>query len=137
VRLNETFVDTSAIYALIDASDTHHVPAKNSFEELVGRTDGVAVTHNYVVAESAALVQARLGHTHLRHLSDLVDFITVYFVDQTLHRTAWQVFVGSGRRDVSFVDSVSFSFMRDQHIDEAFVFDRHFTEQGFNVLPAR
>lgn len=133
--MSETFLDTSALYALLDADDSHHDAARGAFEELAG-ADSILVTHNYVVVESAALVKARLGHEHLRHLSDLIDLAEVSFVDAALHETARQVFAASARR-VSFVDSVSFTFMRRCRVDAAFTFDRHFTDQGFDIVPGR
>jgi len=40
----------------------------------------------------------------------------------------------AGRRQLSLVDCVSFLTMRRLNLKMAFAFDRHFTEQGFEVL---
>ena len=52
------FVDTSALYALLDRADPNHGPAANVFPPLL--RDGL-VTHNYVVVESLALLDRRCG----------------------------------------------------------------------------
>jgi predicted nucleic acid-binding protein len=54
------FVDTSAFLAVLDADDTHHPAARHVWEELL--TEGTSlVCHNYVLVETLALVQNRLG----------------------------------------------------------------------------
>ncbi len=37
---------------------------------------------------------------------------------------------------LSLVDWTSFEMMRDEHLTDAFAFDRHFAEQGFVLRPA-
>ena len=54
------FVDTSAIFALADELDIHHQEAKRLFDALL-RTERRRVTHSYVLIESMALLQRRLG----------------------------------------------------------------------------
>lgn len=61
------FVDTSALFALVDRDDEFHGPARSFFPELATRT---LVTHNYVVVEMIALVQARLGLAAARAFVD-------------------------------------------------------------------
>jgi len=46
------FVDTSALFALLDRDDDFHSAARSFFPELATRT---LVTHNYVVVETIAL----------------------------------------------------------------------------------
>jgi predicted nucleic acid-binding protein len=41
----------------------------------------------------------------------------------------------SARRRLSLVDCTSFEVMRRLGITSAFAIDRHFVEQGFEVLP--
>jgi uncharacterized protein len=123
------FVDTSALYALLDRSDDQHVAAAQAFNAL--REPG-AVTHNYVVVESIALVQARLGLEAVRRLlDDLLPVIAVRWIGGDLHRAAAAALLASGSAAVSFVDRVSFAFMREHAITQAFAFDRHYAREGF------
>lgn len=55
-----TFVDTSAFYALLDADDQNHVQARSVWPRLLEQA-GRLFCSNYVVVETIALVQHRLG----------------------------------------------------------------------------
>jgi uncharacterized protein len=130
--LPAVFVDTSAIYALLDRSDANHAAAATVLPELRERD---TLTHSYVVVESAALTQARLGVEAVRRLfDDLLPVFNVRFVSQELHVAAAAALLAAGRRDVSFVDRVSFELMRSAGISEAFAFDRHFEQEGFTLV---
>ena len=128
------FVDTSALYALLDRDDEHHEAAAALFPELLESED--LITHSYAVVESAALVQRRLGSAALRALfEDLLPVITVVFVGESLHRAAASALLAAVRRRVSFVDWVSFELMRSESLEVAFAFDDDFRTQGFAVRP--
>ncbi len=54
------FVDTSAIYALADRRDTNHLDAAHRFDTLL-QSGRRPFTHSYVLVESMALLDRRLG----------------------------------------------------------------------------
>lgn len=126
------FTDTSALFALVDPADDVHAKARSFFEEGAKPL----LTHNYVVLESVALVQRRLGPSALRVLlEDLVPALIVRWVDEEIHRAASSALLAAVRRKTSFVDWVSFEIMRREGIEQAFTFDRDFAAQGFDVVP--
>lgn len=128
----DVLVDTSAIYALLDRSDANHAAAAALLPQL---RDRQPVTHSYVVVESVALIQARLGIDAVRRLlDDLLPVFDLRFVGQDLHYAAAAALLAADSRDVSFVDRVSFELMRRTGIREAFAFDRHFEGEGFALL---
>lgn len=127
------FVDTSAIYAVLDRSDANHVPARNGWFALLdsGRS---LVTTNYVLVECCALTQSRLGLEAARCLlNDLAPVMEVVWVDDALHGIGVAALLAARQRKLSLVDCVSFAVMRQRGITEAFAFDRHFAEEGFTV----
>ncbi|HWP61844.1 MAG TPA: PIN domain-containing protein [Candidatus Binatia bacterium] len=63
-----TFVDTSALYALLDRDADEHRQAAAAFDRLLDAER--LVTHNYVVVEVEALARARLGMGATRDLLD-------------------------------------------------------------------
>jgi len=63
--------------------------------------------------------------------------ITLYPVSLALHQQALAALLSAGRREVSLVDWVSFLWMREQNIRQAFAFDQHFLEQGFTSPPSK
>ena len=128
------FVDTSAIYALLDASDESHALAAAVFPEL---REATPTTHNYVVVESIALAQARLGAAAVRRLlDDLLPVMAVVWVGEALHRQGVAGLLASRSRSISFVDQISFAFMRAAGVRRAFAFDDHFRREGFALLGA-
>lgn len=128
------FVDTSAIYALVDLDDARHEVAAQTFRFLVHGERLVA--HNYVILEAIALTQRRLGLDAVRDLNDrLVPLIDIRWVDPEEHRAAAESMLAAGRQRVSLVDWASFGLMRRLRIDTAFAFDRDFSDQGFELVP--
>ncbi len=126
------FFDTSASFAVLDADDPNHLVANDVLRR---HLDGRFVTHNYVVVESVALIQRRLGLRYVRAFTDrLLPLIEVLWVDRSQHERAVADLVTSRRRRVSLVDRVSFDLMRQNGIRTAFAFDRDFAREGFTLL---
>jgi uncharacterized protein len=131
-----TFVDTSALYALLDADDDNHAAAARWLSGPGALPTEILVSHNYVLVETAALVHHRLGAAGVRDLFDaFVPALSVMFVDAALHARAVAAYVAGLSRRVSFVDRVSFEFVRDSGLDRAFAFDRDFTTEGIGLVP--
>lgn len=130
------FADTSALYALADGADRNHAAALETLHIFRRDERDLAVT-SYVVVETIALVQRRLGFEAARRLvEDLLPLARIGWVDEALHGEGVVGWLAAGRRDLSLVDCVSFVYMRRLGFREVFAFDPHFAEQGFRVLPA-
>ena len=125
------FVDTSAIYALADRRDVNHPDATRMFGTLLqaGRR---LFTHSYVLAESMALLDRRLGRNAMFAFASEARAFEIEWVGRSLHGRAVDALRGAGRT-VSLVDQVSFLVMQGRGIDEAFAFDRHFALAGFRL----
>jgi predicted nucleic acid-binding protein len=129
------FIDTSAFYALLDRDDESHRKAKNSWADLL-KNDDPLVTNNYVLVETFALIQHRLGMDAVRGFqNDILPLVNIEFVVPELHRSGVSALLSASRRNLSLVDCVSFEMMRTLEVKIAFAFDPHFKEQGFNTLP--
>ncbi len=129
------FVDTSAFYALLDSDDGSHPKVKKAWSKII-QPENTVVTSNYVLVETFALVQSRLGLEAARGFQeDLVPILHVEFVTSAIHRLGVAALLSASRRGLSLVDCVSFEVMRDLGIKTAFAFDAHFREQGFEVIP--
>jgi len=128
------FVDSSALYAVLDRDDVNHPAAATTYESLLEHS--TLLTHSYVALETTALVQRRLGMEAARALADdVLPALDLVFVDEPLHRAAEASLLAAGRRDVSLVDWTSFELMRRLGVVEAFAFDDDFAEQGFSAVP--
>ena len=129
------FADTSAFYAMLDTNDTHHKEAGDAWLSFASRKPQVACT-NYVLLETFALVQHRLGMHAVRTMQeDIVPVLGIIWIDAEAHHAAVQAILTAGRRQLSLVDCTSFDAMRRLGIRTAFTFDPHFAEQGFECVP--
>jgi predicted nucleic acid-binding protein len=125
------FVDTSALLAVLAENDPHHSSARRIWARILDE-QAVLFTTSYVVVETSALVQNRLGIEAAATLHrDILPVLEVEWVGPELHRAAVATLLAAGRRSLSLVDCASFEAMRTRGITTAFAFDRHFTEQGF------
>ncbi len=130
--MSRVFVDTSALYALLDAGDASHRRARALFQRLRER-EALLVTTSYVLVETCALVTRRLGLAALRDFREaLAPLLEVVWVGSSLHEAALDLLLDRRRTTLSLVDAVSFLTMHREQIDEAFAFDRHFDEEGFS-----
>ena len=129
------FTDTSAIYSLLDRDDANHKQAKASLSEILDAGDSLLTT-NYVLIESFALLQHRIGMEAARTLhEDILPIISIEWVHETVHRAGVSALLAASKRRLSLVDCVSFETMRALGIRSAFAFDPHFSEQGFTCIP--
>jgi uncharacterized protein len=128
------FVDTSAIYALINSADRYHPSAARLWPELILRNEDLVST-SYVQLESLALSQARIGLDAARRIvTDVAPFLRIHWVDEPLHERGVVAWLAAGSRHPSLVDWVSFEFMRRFGLTTAFAFDDDFVDQGFTCL---
>ncbi len=129
------FIDTSALYAIMDAGDDFHDRAKDYFSEIVEK-DIILNSSNYIIVETIALVQNRLGISAARlFINNILPVINLCYIDKSIHDIAINNLLSLPDSKISLVDFTSFKIMRDLEIDSVFTFDRHFKKQGFEILP--
>lgn len=127
------FCDTSGLYALLDADDAHHAEAAAAWRRLLAAPARL-LTSNYVLVETSALVQARLGLEATAALHGrLVPEIDVRWITPEDHAAAVAALLVAGQRRLSLVDCSSFVLCRRLGIDVTFAWDRHFREQGLRL----
>lgn len=128
------FIDTSAFLALLDRDEVNHTAASAVWTRLLA-DDETLVATNYILVESYALIQRRIGLDAVRSFTtDFVPLLEMEWAAADVHAAAVSALLVASRRDLSLVDCVSFETMRRRGISRAFAFDRHFTTQGFDVL---
>ncbi len=128
------YIDTSAFYALLDRDDLHHRNAKKIWSKTL-EDENVLFTSNYVLVESFALIQHRLGMEAVTEFYEtLLPLINIEWVDENTHKSATNALLTASRRELSLVDCVSFEMMRNLGIETAFAFDPHFKELGFKFI---
>lgn len=129
------FIDTSAFLAVLDSDDSHHGKAKAAWLKLLD-SDETLITSSYVLVETIALLQNRLGMEAVRVFQeDVVPVLNLLWVDESTHTAGMSALLAAKRRKLSLVDCVSFEAMRHSGAKTAFTFDGHFREQGFICIP--
>lgn len=126
------FLDTSAIYALADKADTNHMTAYRKFESVL-KSGETFLVHNYILLESVALLQARLGLPSALHFLKDAKSFEVEWVDPGLHEEAEKELERIGKRGISLVDCTSFLVMRRKGAKKVLAFDPDFHDQGFTI----
>ena len=127
------FLDTSAIYALADRADARHGEAVAHLDSVLKGGEKL-LTHNYVLVESLALLQHRLGISAAVKLSESASGFEIIWVDRQLHEEAARRLARADKRRLSFVDHVSFLVMKSRGIESALAFDPDFSSEGFSLL---
>ncbi len=129
------FVDTTALYALMSQRDLNHERALAQWQEwLESPVD--FITSNYVILETASLIQNRLGIQALKEFNaKALPLLDVYWISEEVHKISMQMLLDTNRRQLSLVDCSNFAVMNELGLNSAFAFDQHFAEQGFAVLP--
>jgi predicted nucleic acid-binding protein len=129
------FVDTSALLAVLDADDQNHSAARTTWEALITNGDELICT-SYILVESFALIQNRLGLDAVRAFHEVVEpVLQIEWIDAQRHANSVSALLTAFRRNLSLVDCSSFEAMRRLSVSTAFTFDKHFVEQGFTCLP--
>ena len=123
------FVDTSAIYAYINAKDPDHDRIKgflNGFE-------GDLLTSNFVFDEIITLVLSRMGHDQAVLTGQVLlnpNIFIMIRVGLSDERSAWELFVNRQDKTYSFTDWTSFVIMRKMDIIKFLAIDPHFPQEG-------
>lgn len=132
--VSPVFADTSALFALLVATDANHRRAALAFQGLE-RRGAALVTTSYVLVEMYALLARRVGIDGVRRFrAGLSPLLDVVWVDDVLHDAALDLSLERNRSRISLVDAASFLVMRANGIAEAFAFDGHFLTAGFALV---
>ena len=130
------FIDTSGFIAVLDMDDASHTGAAKTWMDILTSAE-ILVTTNYVLVETCALVQNRLGMTAIKVFQeDIVPVLRIEWIDKAVHHAAMRIMLAAVSKKLSLVDCVSVGTMRLLGITTAFTLDKHFEEQGFICLPA-
>ena len=129
------FVDTSGFLAILDADDINHLKAKREWNNIIS-TGTNLFCNNYILVETFALIQHRLGMKAVRVLEeDILPLVHIEWIKESTHKAGMSAFLTASKRKLSLVDCVSFETMRDLGLKVAFGFDSHFRDQGFECIP--
>ena len=129
-------MDTSFLVALLDEDDVEHGDTVDLWRRAAAECLS-ALTGNYVVLETCAVLRRRLGISAMRKLvRQILEPVALEWVTKEDHERAAEALLVADRRRPSLVDCVSVEVMRRLDVRECLAFDRHFAEQEFAVSQA-
>jgi uncharacterized protein len=130
----KVYIDTSAFLSILNRDEGQHAEAAKIWLRLL-ETGIPLCTNSYVVIETAAILQNRLGLDAVRtFFAAIYPLLEIVWVDAELIGLAVPLLFAADRRGLSLVDCTSFLAMQRAGLKRVFAFDRHFEEQGFEVL---
>jgi uncharacterized protein len=128
------FLDTGAIYAIVDRDDAHHRAISAIYRDVERRF----LTHELVLVEAFSLITKRVHkEAAIRMIGSArrSPRIECAPITPTLLEAGWQRCARFADKEWDWVDCCSFEVMEERGLREALAVDRHFTQAGFSVLP--
>ena len=134
--MNQVFLDTSGLIAVVNTDDRWHAKAESVWADLVASS----ASH---VTSSLVLIELADGMSRIQHRPlalQIVDAlrnskrITIVQSDASIETRAWQLFRDRSDKTWGMTDCVSMTLMGDFEINDAFTADHHFEQAGFNIL---
>jgi len=130
------FIDTSAILAFMNEDDEFYKDSFSIFSRLLEERAKI-VSSNYVLLETILILKNRIGIEAVKILkNDILPVIKTCWIDEDVHNFCVNTQIAVDRKKVSLVDFTSFEIMRRLNIRQAFTFDGHFKDMGFEILKA-
>ena len=130
------FVDTSAWLAVTDNSDVHHAQAADIYTRLLN-AHTVLVATILVIAETQIWLRRRFGSdTALAFLKNINEStqVEIIYPDSALEKKAKQILRQYADQDFSLADAISFAWLKEAGLSDAFSYDQHFVTAGFNLV---
>jgi predicted nucleic acid-binding protein len=134
--MNRVFVDTGGFYALLNRRDEHHRDAVRLFRQ-AQREAWFLFTTNFVLAESHALILARMGRDMAWNFlsATIAGQTNIVRVEEGDERRARVIIEQYHDKAFSYCDALSFAVMERLDIQTAIAFDDHFRQYGqFTIL---
>ncbi len=132
------FVDSSAWFAIEAEDEINHQSAQKFLVEIASGKHGILITTDYVLDETLTLLQSKKGLPVALTFIEKIrksKSIRVFWVSESIFEKALDIFKKTSDSQWSFTDCTSFALMKDLSITEAFTFDNHFKQVGFQKLP--
>lgn len=126
------FGDASAFFAVLDPHEPRHADAV-AIALRLRREGRPLITSDLVVAETHALALQRLGRRAAQTWLDEIN-VPIVFLTPVIYEGARELLRRYTDKDFTLTDAVSFVVMEALSIHQAFTFDAHFRQYGFEML---
>jgi predicted nucleic acid-binding protein len=134
--MTQVIADTSALYALVDRTDPHHLQAANFLKSQASHQ--ALLMSNHVFDETMTVVKARLGMRVALQLGIRLRnsrFVEMVVFSPAEEQETWHVFSQYTDKDWSYTDCACLVLARGHDLHHAFTFDHHFAQMGLVMVP--
>ncbi|MFH1566059.1 MAG: PIN domain-containing protein [bacterium] len=130
--MDKIFIDTNALVALNNSSDTLHNKALETAKKLNTGTYLYYIGLNILI-ETLTIVSQRCGKKQANALLKELRSGTYTIINPLQEDiiVAEEIFVSAKSKNLSYSDCLSFAIMKTRNILQTFSFDIHFKKQGF------
>lgn len=131
------FVDASGWIAVFNEADKYHAQALRWMSTVKGQRHRL-ITTDYVLDEAITFLQSAVNHATAEDFAIWVlkqPHVQIIHVTEALWHDAFALFRRYADKKFSFTDCVSFVVMQQQNLTNAFGFDHHFEQIGFQLWP--
>ena len=105
---------------MVSSEDPNYDLAAETWKKLILQNEEL-LTNNYVLTESIALIQHRIGIEAISVLhNNIIPFMKVEWLDESMHNIVMGHVIAGNRRHVSMVDHSCFETMRRHNVRTAF-----------------
>jgi predicted nucleic acid-binding protein len=133
------FADTSGWIALFDKSDKYHRPAAQMLQSLKGQ-NLFFLTSDYILDETLTHLLYTSGRQVAISFGRWIvtsSYVEITRVNEEIWTAAWKMFQAFHDKEWAFTDCTSFVLMQRRYLWQAFTFDHHFAQAGFQLWPAK
>ena len=130
------FIDSSAFIGQSCVDDQYHRDARKISKKL-RKEQSIGVTTDFVLSKTLTFLTIRVGHHAAIKFYDSLERaanLIIVYTTQKDFQQAMEIFKQYHDKDFSFVDCISFAIMTKQNLTQAFTFDQHFAQAGFEVV---
>lgn len=131
------FIDSAAFFALTNANDQYHKFAAEFLNVCLDAKNFCFITSNLVLSETYTLIRYKVdfsvANTFLEKITH--SSIEIVYSNVLVEKEAIKFLKKFDDIKLSYTDAVSFQIMKEQNINSAFTFDKHFEVVGYKCLP--
>jgi predicted nucleic acid-binding protein len=136
--MRRAFLDAGYVIAVAAEDDQHHAAAVKHWNSTLSKGSLRLVTTSFVFDEIVTFLNSKRLHAKAVEVGNsLLGSPTVQFVDvdRALFDAGWSLLQQNADKTYSLTDCISFVLMRQLGIRNAYTFDRHFRQAGFEMEP--
>ncbi len=132
---NSVFVDTDAIVALVQISDSNHGKALK-LQKLVDKYKIKIYTSDFVIGETVTVISQKSNIDLASKIGKemLSGGMELFCVSRSEMKLALEKFSQQVSKNSRFTDMVNMVLMDRLKIDTIFSFDKHYTQNGYKLL---